>query len=376
MNMKFLDQLNELSDPINNADLKNENLVKKRTDSVDKLIDQLHDDSFEWFIHEWCFGFMKEQYNGGIFRIGGAGDKGRDIACFLNDRTQANYEWDNYQCKYYKDPLAPSDIWKDVGKIIYYSYTNVYPRPRSYYFLAKKDVGSTLLDYLKDNDTFKKELKSNWEKHCKDKITTTKKIELDSNLEKYIDSFDFSIFKTKPILQIFEEHSKTRYHYMRFGAIDKIPRPNPAIPEDEVKSDEENLPYIKDLLAVYSEDTRIEIKTVDELKKFDQSFENFKRQRISFYFAEQLRAFGKENYPPEADYSDLMTQIYDGIIETHEADYSNSSERLSKVLAQASLVPINPDHILSGCIKSNDKKGICHQLTNIGRIRWIKKVLG
>lgn len=56
-----------------------------------------------------------------VRRFGGSGDLGVDISGFCSDKG-FNGEWDNYQCKRYDHPLRPSDIWVEIGKIIYYSY--------------------------------------------------------------------------------------------------------------------------------------------------------------------------------------------------------------------------------------------------------------
>ena len=46
---------------------------------------------------------------------------GVDVAAFLKS-PQFSDGWHNYQCKHYDHSLYPSDIWVEIGKIIYYSH--------------------------------------------------------------------------------------------------------------------------------------------------------------------------------------------------------------------------------------------------------------
>lgn len=66
------------------------------TDTNIAPIDKVHimdEDSFEQFTLEWLFGCKKSKYSS-IKRIGGAGDKGRDVVGYYSDGTV-----DYYQCK-------------------------------------------------------------------------------------------------------------------------------------------------------------------------------------------------------------------------------------------------------------------------------------
>lgn len=50
-------------------------------------IDKVHimdEDSFEHFTLEWLYGCKKDKYSS-IMRIGGAGDKGRDVIAYRKD---------------------------------------------------------------------------------------------------------------------------------------------------------------------------------------------------------------------------------------------------------------------------------------------------
>ena len=64
-------------------------------------------DAGDWeiFIREWA-QFQKTKYQL-VTQLGGAYDRGVDVACFLSNQGFLG-DWDNYQCKYYKgDALTP-----------------------------------------------------------------------------------------------------------------------------------------------------------------------------------------------------------------------------------------------------------------------------
>lgn len=57
------------------------------TDTNIAPIDKVHimdEDSFEHFTLEWLYGCKKSKYSS-IKKIGGAGDKGRDVIAYYND---------------------------------------------------------------------------------------------------------------------------------------------------------------------------------------------------------------------------------------------------------------------------------------------------
>jgi len=64
---------------------------------------------------------------------------GVDVAGFCSDQRFEGI-WDNFQCKRYDHALRPSDIWVEIGKIIYYSYKNEYKVPRNHYFIGSQGV--------------------------------------------------------------------------------------------------------------------------------------------------------------------------------------------------------------------------------------------
>lgn len=167
---------------------------------------------WEDFVLEWADS-LRDQYSI-VERCGGAGDMGRDIIAF--DKTSPAI-WDNFQCKHYKTGLTPGDIWVELGKLVYYTYTKEYTYPRKYVFVAPQGAGTKLSNLLRKADKLKAQLIDNWEKHCKTGITSTAEVELNADLRTYLDALDFSIFEAVPPLRIIDQHAKTRWYATRFG---------------------------------------------------------------------------------------------------------------------------------------------------------------
>lgn len=171
-------------------------------------------DEWEAFVEEWATSLASSYER--VRRFAGSGDQGVDIAGFLTERG-FNDEWDNYQCKRYNHPLYPSDIWVEIGKIVYHSFIGEFNPPQHHYFIASKGIGTTLEQLLNNTPELKLQTLQNWADHCEAKITSTRTIPLSGDLLNYFDQFDFSIFKSKSQLELIDEHAKTNYHVVRFG---------------------------------------------------------------------------------------------------------------------------------------------------------------
>jgi hypothetical protein len=86
-------------------------------------------DEYEDFISEWAISCAKPIYKD-AFRIGSAGDMGRDV---IGEYEDGSYDY--YQCKRYKKKLAPSQYWLEIGKLCYYTFNNDIPMPKKYYIV-------------------------------------------------------------------------------------------------------------------------------------------------------------------------------------------------------------------------------------------------
>lgn len=333
-------------------------------------IDKVHsmdEDSFELFVQEWLFGCRSKDY-AKIEQLGGAGDKGRDIVA-----SCINGQEDFYQCKHYDSPLSPSEYYVEFGKLIYYTKNGDYKVPRKYYIVASHDIGPSLRDLIGKTSLLKKELKENWKQYCEKKITQKQIVLLDNSMEQYIDSFDFSIIEYVPIQQIVNEHIKTIYGKIRFGG-EVITPPKTFVPPSEIDRGEKEMPYIKELLRVYSEKEKKDIKNVDDLVAYPECKENFNRQRKDYYAIETVERFVRDTFTNDDEFTCLKDEIYDGIIEVHEEKYNNGFERLKADLKQAVKVNTNKSLLDSHLklIGNAERKGTCHKLVNDNRIKWVE----
>lgn len=333
-------------------------------------IDKVHsmdEDSFELFVQEWLFGCRSDEYIK-IEQLGGAGDKGRDIVASCRSGQE-----DFYQCKHYNAPLSPSEYYVEFGKLVYYTMNGDYNVPRKYYIVASHDIGPSLRDLIKDQSLLKKGLKENWAQYCEKKITQKQTIPLDSSLSQYIDAFDFSIIEHMPIQQIVDEHIKTIYGKIRFGGL-VVDNPELIKPSSEIDNDEKEMPYIRELLRAYSEKEKRDIKNVEDLTAFPECKKNFNRQRKDYYAIETIERFVRDTFTNDNEFTCLKDEIYDGIIDVHEKNYTNGYERLNADLEQAVKVNTNKSLLDSKLklIGNAQRKGTCHKLVNDNRIKWVE----
>jgi hypothetical protein len=320
------------------------------------------DSQWEDFVLEWADS-LRDQY-GTVERCGGAGDMGRDIVAF--DKADLAI-WDNYQCKHYKAGLAPSDVWVELGKLVYYSHINEYTYPRRYYFVAPQGAGTKLSNLLRKADKLKAQLIDNWDKHCKTGITSTAIVELDGALRTYLDGLDFSIFEAVPPLRIIDQHAKTRWYATRFGG--GLPaRPKMVAPPATVADHE--VTYVRSLLDAYGDHLKCSLPSVSDLGVHEDVREHFNDARLEFYSAEALRAFSRDTLPLGA-FEELQNELHGGIKDEIRAAHSDGYQRVLSVVKTARLLPIT-DHALKERLSLLDKGGICHQLANDGKVKWVK----
>lgn len=320
------------------------------------------DSQWEDFVLEWADS-LRDQY-GTVERCGGAGDMGRDIIAF--DKTNPAI-WDNYQCKHYKTGLTPGDIWVELGKLVYYTFINEYTYPRKYFFVAPQGAGTKLSNLLRKADNLKEQLIQNWDKHCREGITSTAVVDLDTGLRAHLDGLDFSIFEAVPPLRIIDQHAKTRWHVTRFGG-GLPPRPKRTAPPVAVAAYE--MTYVRSLLEAYGDHLKFPMQTLEDLGAHDDVREHFNDARLEFYSAEALRAFSRDTLPPGA-FEELQDELHGGIKDELRGAHPDGYRRVLSVVKTAKLLPIT-DHALKERLSPHDRGGICHQLANDGKVRWVK----
>ncbi len=319
---------------------------------------------WEGFVEEWAYYCVKKHYKH-VQRFSGAGDMGLDVAGFVDDKRLSGV-WDNYQCKHYDHALTPSDVWAEFGKIIWHSFKGEYAMPRRYYFVAPWGAGTKLSRMLANASKLHEELIENWDKHVKAAITATQEVPLDAALRTYIEKFDFSIFDAKTALHLVAEHRSSPVHAARFGgglpprpATGKLP---PAIASGESR-------YVTQLLGAYGEHMSTTVTDPSNISP-QKLKDHFRRQREAFYEAETLRVFARDTVPP-GTFESLQDDIYDGVIDTHDAAHADGYQKVCAVTKAAQEMQITANALISSA-NPKDRHGICHQLVNDERIWWKK----
>jgi hypothetical protein len=352
--------------------------VKKRMSTAEILlgppvpkIDRLRsfsEDDFEEVVHEWAFGFLNKQYSD-VKKMADAGDKGRDVIGFYADGAS-----DIYQCKHYKNAIQPSDIWIEFGKLCHYTFIGDYKIPKSYFIVSTEGIGPTLSDILAEPKGINTLLAKAWATYCETKISK-QPVLLEGAFKKYVDEFDFSIVHEKKTLSLIEEHSKTVYHASRFGG--GLTKYRKAIPTAPAELQPREMDYIQQLFEVYSEKTGKAINSLEAIKLSSGFTDHFNEQRNSFFCAESLEIFSRENFPDSdpLPFSELKNDAYSLVsnllfLLEKEDSFHRLVASVQEVLRNSF---VNNPLSVSYEIGPLDKTGLCHHLANEKRLRWKAK---
>lgn len=329
-----------------------------------KRIEIFSPEEWELFTEEYL-ELLRTEYKE-IERIGGANDNGRDVIAYIETPDTENYKWDCFQCKHYDHSLYPSDIYVEIGKILYYTFKKEYPIPQNYFIIAPKGCGTSLSKLLQKSELLKKEIKANWGKNCENKITKIETIKLEGEFLKYVEKFDFKIFKKTNIKTVLEKHKSHPNHITRFGGGLPV-RPKLDINEiDDVKSNE--LVYVKQLFLSYEDESKNKFQKKEDLLTYINYQNHFNRARINFHYAEQLRNFYRDSLPINT-FQDFQDEIYNGIVDTVEDYHDNAFKKVKETEKLASTLQLSSNPLITVSIVS-DRKGICHQLVNDKKIVW------
>jgi hypothetical protein len=232
--------------------------------------------------------------------------------------------------------------------------------------VAPQGAGNKLSRLLKDPSALKKDLVQNWDAHCLNSITSKGAIPLDGSLKDHLDQLDFSIFDAIPPLRIIDAHAKTRWHVARFGG--GLPaRPPASLPPDTPTQEE--MTYIRHLLDAYGSHLSRILAGLDDLTESELK-EHLLDSRREFYSAESLRAFSRDTLPP-GEFERLQDEVHSGIADEVRADHVNGYRRVLAVVRVARSLQLTA-HALVSRLSVRDRGGICHQLANEDKVRWIK----
>ncbi len=325
------------------------------------------EDKFEEFINEWAFLCLQKQGEYvGVRRFGGSGDLGRDVVGYLEFPLKES-RFDIYQCKHYRAPIIPSDIWPELAKLCVFTHEKRFPVPRYYFVVAPQDIGPTLGSLFDEPEKLRSELQAVWESKCAKAISRNITYSLEGELLGHVQAFPFEIVRCKPIHEIISEFSNCGRYAGRFGGGLK-PYPPDEMPPRSIVAAETR--YVEQLLAAYSDETGENFSMVDDLagSKFETDLQ---RQRERFYSAETLRRFARDNQPSAAPYEDITNQMYNGIIDCILRNFPSGYQRMLETMTTSAQIVIS-NHPLRSYLKPQNKQGICHQLANDDRIFWIQ----
>jgi hypothetical protein len=320
------------------------------------------DKEFEKLTEAWV-GTLKTQYVR-VAHFGSAGDKGIDVAGFC-DALGFKGVWDSFQCKHRDHPLRPTDVYADIGKLLWHISNGEYACPRSYRFVGSRDLGTKLNQFLHDPATLKTEVEKNWATSIETSITETTTVTLTGKVKATFDSFDFSIFGHQKLQVILDGLRGTAYYTSTFGG-GLPPRPQPAGAPPAVQPRE--MVYVEKLRKAYSAHSGNPIPDVASIVGSRPFGKHFERQRRAFYFAEGLREFSKETVPP-GTFEALQNDILCGVQPVIDAEHKTPYVRLSETVKQAVTLPLTSNALVTATT-SLDRHGVCHQLSNDDKLSW------
>ena len=317
-------------------------------------------EQWEAFVLEWADS-LRGRY-ARVEKCGGAGDMGRDVVAYCG---QDETPWDNYQCKHYDHPLQPHEVWVEFGKLVYHTFHQHFAYPQKYTFVAPQGAGTSLSKLLKRPDDLRSQLIAKWDGHCRDQITN-QPVALEGHILDYLNSLDFSIFDAVPPLTIIDQHATTRWHVYRFGG--GLPaRPRPQQPPDEPLPTEAT--YVRQLLLAYGDHLQREVHSPDDLAGEQCLREHFSDSRVEFYSAESLRSFSRDTLPP-GEFEGLQEQIHWGIRDQVRASHADGYARVVEVVRTSRQIQLTNNSLVSH-LSVMDRGGVCHQLANDGKVRWV-----
>lgn len=364
VNAEDIETEEPMAAPSPSGKLTNQQMLLGKKQDPSEVIKGYSDDEWEQFVREWAEG-LRGKYKE-VRRASGAGDKGRDVIGYVKS-INAGGEWDNYQCKHYDHALYPSDLWKELAKLCYYTFLKKYSIPRAYYFVAPRGVGPEALRLLEHPEELRTGLIAKWDEGELLKLGK-KDIALVGELREYVEGFDFSIIRDLPPSRVIDEHRHTRHHAARFGGgLVRLPPDKVHVPPDIAK---EEARFVEQLIEAYGDYLSKALAGVEELKDYPTLKNHFDRQRKHFYLAELLRNFTRDNIPEEECFERLQDAIYDGVIDTAEGDHAHGFDRVRQTIAVARTLQID-SHPLKECLEVYHRSGICHQLANKDRLTWV-----
>lgn len=150
-------------------------------------------------------------------------------------------------------------------------------------------------------------------------------------------------------------------------------KPTPLDVPEDIKDEE--MPYVNELLLVYSEKERANIVDSITLSSFPASLSDLERQRKYYYAAETIRVGLRDTELKGTNaFEDFKDEVEEYVIPISQKSFLNGEMRLNTVMEEVtrpnygSALPKFTDWI-----RVSEKRGVCHMLVNEGKIKWVKK---
>lgn len=343
------------------------NQLVVRTGALPPSVQVQHLEPGQWeqFIESSCVASLEpNQKYVRVKRLGGAGDAGRDIEARLDDALVAE-QWDLYQAKHYKNPLAPSDLFPELAKFFRHLTSKTYPTPRYYFICSPQNAGPDLHDLLEKPEELKKRLIADWQAEKTGLKGHGKWLTADVLLT--IQDFDFAKIREMLVRTLLQWHeTDTKAHYDMFG-IEPERGDDPSIPTTPTAEEQV---YVSELLKAYGEDAASTLSVSDVVVSDDYA-EHFASCRAEFYCAEGLKRFSRDLFPDD-EFSRLLDMIYPSARRTASSPrHKTGLERLDATLSNISTLPLT-DSRLYPRLRGSDIPGACHHLVNESKIKWVK----
>lgn len=332
----------------------------------------MDEDTYEEVLQVWAYMCLKSAGKyAHVHRVGGAGDKGRDVIAYYDDTFS---KFDLYQCKHYKGELNYSYLFGEIGKLLTYTYKETYPAPQHYYIACPYGLAQSFRDLLQNGALeLKKNIIADWDSKVIAKVGVTNGIKMEDKLKKYINEFDYSIIKELDPLTFVEEFRDkgAPYFFWYFGggwnAIKKTTLEVPSVP------DEKETNYINSLYEAYTEHAGTDI-TPDNIADNEKYNKHLDRSRSIFYAAEEVRLTSRRSTPPDSDeFDELKKQINTFVGDTYDEDYDDGFTKVKKVVEKAGEYEHADNLLIGQFLDSNAKQGFCHHLSNEGKLTWKTK---
>lgn len=360
--------LEPIEQPLSNTPnmLSNEDRVLCNMTPLQRLY-SIDEDTYEELVCVWAYSCLGNKGYTEVYRVGQAGDKGRDVLAYY-DRVKGAF--DLYQCKQYKSALTYSDLCGEMGKLLIYTFNNTYPIPQNYYILCPKDVSQSFVDLLSNNGkNLKIKLKNDWETVINKKVGTNW-VALNEELSTYIDEFNFNIIKKIEPIKFIDEIRQSPYYFYYFGGgFNMIKRTPLQVPHSPINTERN---YIQNLNDAYSEHAGHIINVIDDDNAVVSKYrKHLDRARISFYESEEVKIASRKSTAPDSDeFNDLVTSIERYIGNELDDDYPDGFTKVKSVEKKAGTYNMPTSMLISHLVDSNVCVGVCHQLSNENRIKW------